>query len=76
MKIMALDMNDFISDCIFKTPSMIIMLYDEKNQLIKSFVAPPGLQFDRYIRALYPTKGFYVPAGGARDGILKIYITG
>jgi hypothetical protein len=70
-----LDLNDFITDCEFKTPSMTIMIYNEKDELQKSFVAPAGFQWDRYMMAVYSHKRWYKPAGEPRGGVLRLYIT-
>lgn len=72
---MALDLNDFITESPFKAPPMTIMLYDEKDGLIQSFLAPAGFQYDQYIMALYPNRGFYKPKGQPHNGVLKLFIT-
>lgn len=69
-----LDLNDFITDCPFKTPSMTIMVFNEKEELQNSFVAPAGFQWDRYFTALYPNKHICKPAGEPRGNILKLVI--
>lgn len=70
-----LDLNDFITDCPFKTPPMTIMVYNKKGELQNSFVAPAGFQYDQYFMALYPDKSIHKPAGEPRsDNTLRLYI--
>lgn len=67
------NLDDFITDAPVKTPSMTIKLYNKKKELERSFVAPPGFQWDRYLREAYPDRGW--SADQPRNNILKLYFT-
>lgn len=49
-----IDFTPFITDNPYKTRAMIVTVYDNENNQVNQFSAPPGLRLEQLVNSFYP----------------------
>ena len=48
------NMETFVTDCEFKTPSMKVKVFGSDKILKREYDTPPGFRLEMYVTSLYP----------------------